>query len=639
MKHLMKFIKTNLNSKWLYKTICLFFIIWIFVGVPVFAQEEVSSTQESIRFFGVAIETILSLLSRLWIFLASIAGKLMTNDRVYGSAFHLDIYLWKVWNIMKNFANFTLAALVLVEVVKIAIWKSGALSKVFVNTLIAAVMIQASRFVMWAVIDISNVTLSAVWSFPRAFMQDSDEFMKWAQTYVENFQELRYEIDLKNDKTTKTVEKKDLSPEKQNSLIQSILPDTNSVSGPLIFIWASIFRFNEINSIAGMDKIDWGKITLSVTMRLLVIVFYTIALLFLVIANIIRIWFLWMFIVLSPIIVLFFSFLKKWNEGITKYFDISSVLKSVFKPTIFVWYISLMLIVLLLVRTFFVKNPDTEIWWVQIYSTEELSRFSIPDVGNIEIKWNLFDDAMNQWQSMFSDIVVFLLWIFLMRQLVKLALKDEWPVWKAMNSMWINQDLLKGVVSNMPVLPWWFWVSAYRNAMTQQTQKTLEKAGINWNGKWWDRASVEANLDKEWEAALEQKIIGITWWKISWNRNTHGKTLEKTIANREGFWWESQKIASEIEWWLSFNNPEWMWYIKDWMDKVWSTSGFEWTLDWTSEEQLKKFFELNRWINVKKFHEYMSSSIGFKNPKGTTSAPTNYEELKSITYGTVEKTE
>lgn len=638
MKHLMKFIKTNLNSKWLYKIICLFFIIWFFVGLPVFAQEKASSTQDSIRFFGVAIETILSLLSRLWIFLASIAGKLMTNDRVYWSAFHLDIYLWKVWNIMKNFANFTLAALVLVEVVKIAIWKSKEwVSKVFVNTLIAAVMIQASRFVMWAVIDISNVTLSAVWSFPRAFMQDSDEFMKWAKTYVENFQELRYEIDLKNDKTTKTVEKKNLSPEQQDSLIQSILPDTNSVSGPLIFIWASIFRFNEINSIAGMDKIDWGKITLSVTMKLLVIVFYTIALLFLVIANIIRIWFLWMFIVLSPIIVLFFSFLKKWSEWITKYFDISSVLKSVFKPTIFVWYISLMLIVLLLVRTFFVKNPDTEIWWVQIYSTEELSKFSIPDVWNIEIKWNLFKDSVSQWQSMFSDIVVFLLWIFLMRQLVKLALKDDWPVWKAMDSMWINQDLLKWVVSNMPVLPWWFWVSAYRNAMTQQTQKTLEKAHINRNGKWGDRASVEANLDKEWEAALEQKIIGITWWKIGWNRKTHGKTLEKTIANREGFWWESQKIASEIEWWLSLNNPEWMWYFRSRLESSNDNKNKfgDKVIDLSSEDTIKEFFAKDK--NVTTFHDYMKDAW-FKLSNWRKSAPTNYEELKNTTYGTVEKT-
>jgi len=47
----------------------------------------------------------------------------MTNDWVYGSVMHLDIYLWKIWNIMKNFANFMLVALVLVEIGKKAFGK------------------------------------------------------------------------------------------------------------------------------------------------------------------------------------------------------------------------------------------------------------------------------------------------------------------------------------------------------------------------------------------------------------------------------------------------------------------------------------------------------------------------------------
>ncbi|MEI7557989.1 MAG: hypothetical protein WCJ45_04080 [bacterium] len=54
------------------------------------------------------LQTFLSLFSRLRVILAIIAGKLMTNDFVYGAFLHMDIYLRKIRNIMKNFANFAL---------------------------------------------------------------------------------------------------------------------------------------------------------------------------------------------------------------------------------------------------------------------------------------------------------------------------------------------------------------------------------------------------------------------------------------------------------------------------------------------------------------------------------------------------
>jgi hypothetical protein len=32
----------------------------------------------------------------------------MTNDLVFGGAFHMDIYLFQIWNMMKNLANYGL---------------------------------------------------------------------------------------------------------------------------------------------------------------------------------------------------------------------------------------------------------------------------------------------------------------------------------------------------------------------------------------------------------------------------------------------------------------------------------------------------------------------------------------------------
>lgn len=47
-----------------------------------------------------------------------VAGLSLDNTMVYASVFHLDAPLWKFWNMMKNFANFTLGFMVLFAIIK-----------------------------------------------------------------------------------------------------------------------------------------------------------------------------------------------------------------------------------------------------------------------------------------------------------------------------------------------------------------------------------------------------------------------------------------------------------------------------------------------------------------------------------------
>jgi hypothetical protein len=73
----------------------------------------------------------------------------MTNDRVYGAALHMDIYLWKLRNIMKNFANFALVGIVLWSIIKSIIGKDPIKpADIIKKTLIAGILIQASRFLV-----------------------------------------------------------------------------------------------------------------------------------------------------------------------------------------------------------------------------------------------------------------------------------------------------------------------------------------------------------------------------------------------------------------------------------------------------------------------------------------------------------
>lgn len=49
-----------------------------------------------------------SLFSWIWILFANLVGKLMTNSFVYGEAINLDVFLWKIWQISRNIANFAI---------------------------------------------------------------------------------------------------------------------------------------------------------------------------------------------------------------------------------------------------------------------------------------------------------------------------------------------------------------------------------------------------------------------------------------------------------------------------------------------------------------------------------------------------
>lgn len=46
--------------------------------------------------------------SWIWIVLANLVGRLMTNAFVYGEFIGLDGFLWKIWQISRNIANFAI---------------------------------------------------------------------------------------------------------------------------------------------------------------------------------------------------------------------------------------------------------------------------------------------------------------------------------------------------------------------------------------------------------------------------------------------------------------------------------------------------------------------------------------------------
>ncbi len=111
-----------------------------------------------------------------------IAGSAMDNSLVYWSFFHLDAPLRKFWNIMKNFANYALWFVLLYHILRsLFSWKwvwsfSDKDSPLWIvkKILIAGILIQASRFLLSAVIDISTITTYAIGGMPLTVLKNSD---------------------------------------------------------------------------------------------------------------------------------------------------------------------------------------------------------------------------------------------------------------------------------------------------------------------------------------------------------------------------------------------------------------------------------------------------------------------------------
>ena len=104
-----------------------------------------------------------------------VAGKLADNSFVYWEVFWFDAVLWKLWNIVRNFSNFALWFLLVYKILEFLVkWvKSWDVKNLLVRWLIAWVWIQASWFVMGALIDVSTILAYGVWWLPIYILKDT----------------------------------------------------------------------------------------------------------------------------------------------------------------------------------------------------------------------------------------------------------------------------------------------------------------------------------------------------------------------------------------------------------------------------------------------------------------------------------
>ncbi len=549
------------------KVVSAFLIIWfIFVGLS-FAAD---SWTEKIDSLAKTAHFIVSFLSRWRALLATLAGKLMSNDLIYWSFMHLDIFLWKTRNIMKNFANYTLWFLFLYMIIKSIIekdWANDIIKKKLTWFIVAWVLIQASWFLIWAVVDISTIAVTAIWAIPWQIIQ-SDLWLQTNLAYINAWWwanltatwETRTGIVMTfdpNKKITKdeqfiTTEAITLSkPITQDNYLDMILPSYNSISWPLIFFGTSIFKFQDYSFSNPETTKSWKRLV-EFALNLLIILIYSLAMLALVIINFFRIFFLWIVIMFSPFIILLWVFGKMWiiKTDKIKWLDqisISNVFKLIFKPVIFMAYISIMMIFVIWVRAILIPMN----WWeVKLNDEIKMNSQTIDNPSwwksynsSIKADW-IFNFSINWAKNSIAELMVYFFTLFLLRALLKTAISK----WSWMNfldtklaSMTKSAENIAGQIPIVPIA-WWVWV----NSVFWKDSKSLISQA---------QSAISDKMGQENEQKLRESPIFGKYMTKSWTNYDLEKSA--TSSNPEKFWTDINTFATSSKSWISYDwSPE-----------------------------------------------------------------------------------
>ena len=628
------------------KTWIRILLLMIIVVLFSFSDWSFAAEWDSFNWWAFLLDYCLSALSWMRVLFAKLAWTFLTNAWVYGEDLRLDVLLWKCWNMTKNFANFWLwfYFLYIVFTWLLKDWKESITQKLKDNILwllIAWVWIQASWFLVSVVLDVSTITLSAAGSFPSQVISGSP-YIEWAleKSIDAVFDSKWKEISLfsQNSRSSSFIETREIDldkPADKEWMVDSLLPKANDVSWPLYFIWFSILETNKITSINSSDTNSLKSTIIKLILQWWTTILFSVEMLMLCIFALIRIVYLWMFIVLSPFAVLLWSMEKIWQKiwfltDLVKELKFSTFFINVFKPTIIVlWFWVAVIFVALMNNVIldYEKKPF-DIQWAVIASTENINSNANGSEWDKTYTTTLDNDFLHFTLANTSKtllaIILSIVTVIMVYLIIKVAVNmwgwengGKWflssKVSKLQNSVW-------SLVSSIPLVPvaWYdeHWVpqtrfiSAWNVFGAWRKNSLLDEKIASYNSKIKD-------IDNSYNDVIE-KWIGGSWWRLtssemekigkagyskvwlSWYNILEEKKKEIVGIKTEGWKWMTLNPRT------SANNGFWITEFTKWLnemaknpseviDKTWTdiVNTWKWLSDNESSRSLKNLFENN----------------------------------------------
>lgn len=562
----------------------------------------------------------------------------MTNSFIYGEALHFDVFLWKIWQITRNIANFWLGFIFLYEILKYMLNPSETKTPMSIikDLLKSGVVIQLSWFAIMVLVDISTVLFALVSSFPSQVIGSDAVFSQALNTVIESScpdkiisdnaqpqgnvlckwqkQIIRFMADagwskLKNSTEAGiiNVEMREGGGLTKDQLFDTLLPSQDSLSWPLMFIGFEIFKtaqlsdYSNVQWISDMEK-DFKQI-FQIVLHSGMMILYTLSLLVLMVVLIARVLYLWIFIAISPIVVLL-NYLIKPKKQLTNdvFRDINKMIKLIFWPVFYALYISLMIIMLVIFN-----------WALKFNMMNYESPIQITD-SQLKFDNDLISVSMEGGTMRLYDLLLGAIALFLMRNLVQLAIKEETGI-KQIDDFTKNvSKLATWFIETVPIVPV-PWSNIKIGAGSVFTDTILNEKIDSITGDFENkRVNQMHSLGQTFGFDIDNRIKESEKKKLSQILNQSGKAEDKLKTYKEGINKIKGKFYfSDLEWDLLsiFRGEEYQKLLKT------SPYGFSGV-----DEEVK---------DEKSFYKYLDKNNGWKKLYkvffGSDNAPSSKDDL------------
>ena len=504
---------------------------------------------------------------------------------------------------MKNMANFWLWFYFVYTVFKWLIeqWKEDITKKLkgtILWLLIAWVWIQASRFITAAIIDVSTVTLVAAGSFPSQVISGSPKVEDSLKKSISSFAGTWLSLFPKNSKAssflvTFEIDTETVSNKTDEEILDTIAPNDKDVAWPLYFIWYSLLETYKLPNVdSATDK--WLKKTiLNVLIQWWTTIVYAIEMLVLCVFALIRIIYMWMFIVLSPVAILLRCIEKSWwkkiefMENIMKQIKIKVFLINTFKPTIIVlcFWVALIFVALM-------KDVVFNYTWGTIDMGWSILRSQADPKSNINSEEQTYTTSIannllsftiaHAWKTLL-ELVLCIITVMIVYYIIKFALTMwEWDF--VTNRIKKIQNWVENLVSKVPVVP----VASY----DKEWAKLTRYISAGWISEAFSRKLgqytwVVNERNSEDEKKI-RKLFGDDTWYLTDDEMRKIKNAGIGKSGLETLTAKKNAIVKSDEWkWMTLNlnsaSNNWFWITEftDWLNERvekddYSTAPIDW---------------------------------------------------------------
>jgi len=473
-------------------------------------------------------------------------------------------------------------------------------------------LISLSRFVLAALIDFSIIATSAVSWIPLKVMETEFRRMEWKIHCFDTVTVKKFgsqdQLDIARD-------------DNRNELtLEQIMPAWDSISWPLVFLGCGILNLSDSTRLP-----EWTVSTdllLQQWLKLLISLMIVLPMIILMVTNMMRIFFIWLWAMFAPIIALDivwgWPLTKDWSS-VQKYFSPKNILWLIFQPVAVVACMSIGIILILWIY-------DAQIWWDR-YQQESMEKtFSVFPLWNDKIQvgtWALNGAYINGtvleksgnwiWWAV-GELIMVLFCIVVLWTLIKVGFSaSEITKWV---SDWIYKFGTQ-MAKSVPIVPTSFgWMSIgalekWADQMKQNISNTFRwKQSVQadkLSKLMWMSEGDELTSSEMWDIITEstkdnKQLMLNKISSIQENKPiTVNSELKSALQNWLTHWWQNSGLQHiRSTWWSRFASltPGDPLFNEDNIGNVWTWSEAKYKLVRQYFDTFLKNWQVNDWVDL-----------------------------------------